>query len=174
MPPFVCRGRDLIVAAAYLQGSAWRCWRCSMLGRGSVSRILVLAPLLMLGACAGTDAYNAKSVAVPSSYRQLVARYLGPKIEGKLLSAEISRPGVWEGIGPGSRPIVSARWKVQGEFIQQTHTLLFLFADGQIAETMNPEYGNPAAGGAFAAALLNSVTCGKVFYVSFPDLRRGK
>jgi hypothetical protein len=114
-------------------------------------------------------------MAVPSNYRQLVARHIATNVDhGKVLAAEISRPGMWEELWSGPRPIVCARWRVQGPIIEQTHTLGFMFADGKIAETFNPQYSNPAAGGIFAAALLNSVTCGKLSYSPFPELKKGK
>src|SRR5262249_5035144 len=114
---------------------------------------------LLAGGCATTDAGGkggekiSKSVAVPSGYRQLVARHFAANIQtGKMLKAEISRPGVWsrpDWVG-GSRPIVCIRWKARGEFIDQSYSLGFMFENGKIAETFNPEYGNPAAGGYLA------------------------
>jgi hypothetical protein len=107
----------------------------------------------------------------------MVARYLAANVDrGKVLRAEISRPGLWE--GPfgwgGARPIVCARWTAQGPLIQQTYSLAFMFKGGQIEETFDPNAINPAAGGAFAAAARNAATCGKLSYAPFPELVKSR
>ena len=142
------------------------------------------ALFLALGGCATTDpaattqAGGANAAAgVPPNYRQLVARNIAASTDlSKLLKAEISQPGEWVGpFGLGrSRPIACAVLTVQGPFIQQTYALGFIFQDGQIAEVFNPSASNPAAGGAFAAALKNSVTCGKLSYSPFPELAQSR
>lgn len=148
------------------------------------SLCVVAASLLSLGGCATTDAAgvdksgaNTTTAAVPSNYRSMVARYIAAKVDrGKVLQAEISRPGLWEGpLGLGGvRPIVCAKWKAQGSLIQQNYSLGFTFKDGQIAEAFDPETINPAAGGAFAAAMKNAATCGKLSYSPFPELVKSK
>jgi hypothetical protein len=139
--------------------------------------------LVFGGGCATTDAPGAgaaiasKSSAVPANYRGLVVRYLAANNQGgKVLKAEISRPGVWESpLGLTSpRPIVCAKWVAQGPFIQQSHSLAFTFEGGKIAEVFDPGYINPAAGGAFAAALKDAATCGKLAYGPFPEMVKAK
>jgi hypothetical protein len=150
-------------------------------------RVLLLgaAGLLLLaaGGCATTDAQgggaasSSKAHAVPGNYRQQVARHLIADLKGgKILKAEIARPGVWESpLGLTSpRPIVCAKWVSQGPVIQQSHSLAFTFENGKIADVFDPGYINPAAGGAFAAALKDSATCGKLSYVPFPEIVKSK
>jgi hypothetical protein len=155
-----------------------------MNGRSTVSWVFcLLAPVLLLGACTTSDAGSAKpgavkaATAVPPNYRQLMARYIAANVDrGKVLKAEISRPGVWESpIGLFEpKPIACARWTAQGAIIQQTYVLAFTFENGKIAEAFDPGYINPAAGGAFAAAIKQAATCGKLSYSPFPELMKGK
>jgi hypothetical protein len=135
--------------------------------------------LLLTGGCATTDAGGPdgekipKAVAVPSNYRQLVARYFAANVHhGKMLNAEISHPGVWSSWIGGSRPIVCIKWRARGEFIDQNYSLGFKFENGKIAEAFNPEYANPGAGGYLGAAMLNAATCGKLSYAPFPEIMR--
>jgi hypothetical protein len=90
---------------------------------------------------------------------------------GKVLKAEISQPGVWEGpLGMGqARPIVCATWTAQGPLIQQSYSLGFMFQNGQISEAFNPREINPATG-VIAAAGKDAFTCGKLSYSPFPEL----
>ena len=113
---------------------------------------------------------------VPANYRQLVARnILASKMDlAKLVSAEISSPGEWEGpfgLG-GKRPIVCARLTIDGPIIRQTYNLGYTFQNGEIAEVFDPDSVNPAAGGAFGAALKSAATCGKLSYSPFPGLSK--
>jgi hypothetical protein len=138
---------------------------------------------LLAGGCATSDAGGksgatiSKAVAVPSSYRQVVARHFAANIKtGKMLKAEISRPGVWsrpDWVG-GSRPIVCIRWRARGDFIDQNYALGFMFENGKVAEVFNPEYANPAAGGYLGAAMLNAATCGKLSYSPFQEIMRSR
>ena len=92
----------------------------------------------------------------------------------KLVSAEISSPGEWEGpfgLG-GKRPIVCARLTIEGPIIRQTYNLGYTFQNGEIAEVFDPDSVNPAAGGAFGAALKSAATCGKLSYSPFPELSK--
>ena len=155
--------------------------RC-MVGLRILLALGALASLSLLGACASTDAASGKpgatktSTAVPANYRQLMARHILENVDrGKVLKAEISRPGVWESpIGIFEpKPIACARWLARGPIIDQTFTLAFTFENGKIADTFDPTYVNPAMG-ALSAALLNAVTCGKLAYSSFPELMKGK
>jgi hypothetical protein len=50
----------------------------------------------------------------------------------------------------------------------------FTFENAKIAEVFNPDEINPAAGGAFAAAVKNAATCGKLTYSPFPELAKNK
>lgn len=143
--------------------------------KSSVLRSLAAA---FVCGCATTDPPTpSPSTAVPSNYRQLVVRRLAETTDlTKVRHAEISRPGLW--VGPwglgGSRPIVCAQFKKQGPIIEQTFVFAFTFENGQIAETFDPGYVNPAAGGAFAAALKHEATCGKLSYTAFPEIARAK
>lgn len=132
--------------------------------------ILVLLVGCFVAGCATPDP---ATTAVPSNYRLLVAGYLASKWDKrKILKAEISRPGDW--VGPfglgGPRPIACVQLTIQGPLIQQTLAMGFTFENGQIAEVFNPDEINPAAGGAFAAAVKNAATCGKLAYSPFPEL----
>lgn len=153
-----------------------------MVGRSIPWALGALASLLLLGACATTDAASGKpgaiktSTAVPPNYRQLIARHILANVDrGKVLKTEISRPGVWESpIGFFEpKPIACARWVARGPIIDQTHVLAFTFENGKIADTFDPTYVNPAMG-ALSAALLNAATCGKLSYAPFPELMKGK
>jgi hypothetical protein len=154
-----------------------------MIGRDRVSCVVWgLAGLLLLGACATTDAASGKTgganraTAVPPNYRQLIARHILANVDsGKVLKAEISRPGVWESpIGLFEpKPIACARWDAQGPIIQQTHVLAFTFENGKIADTFDPRYVNPAMG-ALSAAIKHAATCGKLSYAPFPELMKRK
>ncbi len=137
---------------------------------------------MLLGACATTDAAPGKAgavkawTAVPPGYRQLIARHILANVDrGKVLKAEISRPGVWESpIGMfDPKPIACARWVARGPIIDQTFTLAFTFENGKIADSFDPTYVNPAMG-AFSAMVLNAATCGKLSFASFPELMKGK
>jgi hypothetical protein len=152
----------------------------------SAKRVLAWCTIvgaLVLGGCATTDAGGpggekiSKAVAVPTNYRQVVARHFATTNRtGKMLKAEISRPGVWSRpswVG-GPRPIVCIRWKARGDLIDQSYSLGFMFENGKVAETFNPQYANPAAGGYLGAALLNAATCGKLAYGPFPEIMRSR
>ena len=144
----------------------------------------VIGLAVLIGGCATTDAGRAgsgkipKAFAVPSNYRQVVARYFVANVQtGKMLKAQISRPGVWSArssLVGGPRPIVCIQWRAQGPIIEQNHALGFMFENGKVAETFNPEYANPAAGGYFGAALLNAATCGKLDYGPFREIMRSR
>jgi hypothetical protein len=128
---------------------------------------------------ASAQSGKGSSTAVPSNYRQQIAAHIRARFDRrKVLKAEISRPGVWEGpwgLG-GSRPFACAKWLFQGPWIQQNMALAFTFENGKIAETFDPGYVNPGAGGAFGAALKTSATCGKasLAYSRFPEIVGGK
>src|SRR5436190_17706770 len=86
---------------------------------------------------------------VPADYRQLVARnIMASKMDlAKLVSAEISSPGEWEGpfgLG-GKRPIVCVRLTIDGPIIRRTYSLGYTFQNGEIAEVFDPDSINPAA-----------------------------
>ncbi len=142
--------------------------------------LIVGSPSVFAQVNGKTQRATKDSNAVPSNYRQLVARSMASRSrEIRILSAQISRPGVWVGpFGLGTpTPIVCAKMNFQGTYIQQDATFGFTFKNGQIAEVFNPHASNPAAGGAFAAAMKNSYTCGKLSYGAFPELltaTRGK
>jgi hypothetical protein len=96
-----------------------------------------------------------------------------------ILKAEITAPAIgWMGIfDGGNRPIACVRLTVksQGLFSDTaTHVTGFTFENGKIARAFNPEAINPAAGGAFAAAIVNANTCGNLTYGAFPELIRLK
>ncbi len=113
--------------------------------------------------------------AVPGNYRQLVARHIAQNPpRARLLNSQISPPGVWEApLGIGSpAPIVCARLTIESTFSPTTYSIGFRFKDGQIQDTFNPQAINPAAGGIFASMMLNSVTCGKLSYRPFPELKQ--
>jgi len=158
-------------------------WGQLMVSRHSLPAVIgvLTAALTLLGACA-TDATFVKpgehrTIVVPSNYRQLVAHYIAANVDrGKVLKAEISRPGVWDRadfVG-GPRPIACARWTAQGPIIQQTYSVGFMFENGKISESFYPENINPGAGGAFGALLKNAATCGNLAYVPFPELMKTK
>ena len=112
--------------------------------------------------------------AVPANYRQLVARHIAQNPpRARLLNSQISPPGVWEApLGIGSpAPIVCARLTIESTFSPTTYSIGYRFKDGQIQDTFNPQANNPAAGGLFASMMLNSVTCGKLSYRPFPELK---
>jgi hypothetical protein len=130
--------------------------------------------LLVFRGCATTDP---ATTVVPSNYRLLIARHVAANWDmSKILKAEISSPGEWVvPFGLGSpRPIACVKLTVQGPLIQQTHVMGFTFESAQIAEAFNPDEINPAAGGAFAAAVKNEATCGKLAYSPFPELVKSK
>jgi hypothetical protein len=136
----------------------------------------------LVGGCAATDAGGAgtrktpNAFAVPPNYRKVVARYFVANVQtGKTLKAQISRPGVWSArssLVGGPRPIVCVLWRAQGPIIEQDHALGFMFENGKVSETFNPQYANPAAGGYLGAALLNAATCGKLSYRPFREIMR--
>lgn len=135
----------------------------------AVTTLVVLVGCFMSG-CATPDP---ATTTVPQNYRLLVAGYLASKWDKrKILKTEISGPGDWVGpFGLGSpRPIACVQLTIQGPLIQQTVAMGFTFENGQIAEVFNPDEVNPAAGGAFAAAMKNAATCGKLTYSPFPEL----
>ncbi len=148
--------------------------------------VVLLAPvgalLLTFGGCATmSDAGNSPKVAqtnyaVPANYRQLLANYVAKGTDmSKVLKAEISPPGAWEDpIFGGSRPIACTRITIRGSIIDQTYSTGFMFEKGQIAEAFDPAGHNPAAGGAFAGAVKNAVTCGKLTYGAFPEFSKSK
>jgi hypothetical protein len=146
-----------------------------MVGRTDALAGLAATLLLVAGGCATTDP---ATTAVPPNYRLLIARHVAANWGdmSKILKAEISPPGEW--VGPfglgGPRPIACVRLTVQGPLIQQTHEMGFTFENAQIAEVFSPDEINPAAGGAFGAALKNAVTCGKLAYSPFPELVKSK
>ena len=130
--------------------------------------------LLTAGGCATPDP---ATTTVPPNYRQMIVRHLTANRDmSKILKAEISAPGEWVGpFGLGSpRPIVCVQLTVQGPLIQQTYAMGFTFENAKIAEVFNPDEINPAAGGAFAAAVKNAATCGKLTYSPFPELAKNK
>lgn len=128
----------------------------------------------ILSGCATTDGAGQKpyaNQAVPANYKELIALDLA-RSPSKLIKAEISLPGLWEdplGLS-GARPIACARLTIDGAIIEQTYRLGYIFENGQIADKFDPSPNNPAAGGAFAGALRDSVTCGKLTYAAFPEL----
>src|SRR5262245_9305565 len=98
----------------------------------------------LLAGCVTTDGDRASvSYAVPSNYRQLVARKViaGTAHIGPIRSATISQPaekfmGLVNG---GMRPIVCATTTNEGRLISQSTTWLFSFENGQIAQAIvNP------------------------------------
>lgn len=113
--------------------------------------------------------------AVPANHRQLITRYFASKGGGgaNVLSAQISRPGVWIGpFGLGApAPIVCVKWTVQGSFGPNGASLIFRFHNGQIYEALNPETVKYAAG-MLGVMALKSVTCDKLAYGPFPELAR--
>ena len=111
--------------------------------------------------------------AVPGNYRQVIARYIAQNPpRAKLLNAQISRPGIWESpLGLGSAPIACARLTIESTFSPTTYSIGFRFRNGSIIEAFNPQYNNPAAGGLFTAMLKNSITCGKLVYGPFPEVK---
>lgn len=136
--------------------------------------------LLLAGGCAAGDAAGEKGQGVPkayvapANYRQVVAHHFLASIKtGKMLKAEISRPGEWPRLD-GSRAIVCVNWRAQGPLIEQNYTLGFMFENGKVSETFNPDYINPGAGGALGAAILNASTCGKLTYDAFPEIMKAK
>ena len=111
--------------------------------------------------------------AVPTNYRQLVARHIAQNPpRARLLNSQISPPGIWEApLGIGSpAPIVCAKLTIESTFSPTTFSIGYRFKDGQIQDTFYPQANNPAAGGIFASMMLNSVTCGKLSYRPFPEL----
>lgn len=150
--------------------------RCGFLAL-VMSSLLLAMPVGLTSAAAqnkGKKPPAAKTAdAVPGIYRQLIARHIAQNPpRARLLKAEISRPGLWEspfGI-VAAAPIACARLTVEGTFSPTTYAIGYRFRDGQILETFNPQYNNPAAGGPFAGMLLNSLTCGKLTYRPFPEL----
>ena len=140
--------------------------------------ILAAAPMAP-SAIAQTREERARAVkgpdAVPGNYRQVIARYFAanpPRY--KLLNALISPPGMWNSpLGASwSAPIACARLTVETTYSPSTYTVGFRFKNGTIIEAFDPQYNNPAAGGLFAAALKNSVTCGPLTYRSYPELKQ--
>ena len=145
-----------------------------MIGRTGTFASLAGTLLLVMGGCMTPDP---ATTVVPPNYRLLVAGHVASKWDRrKILKAEISAPGDWEGpFGLGSpRPIACVKLTIQGPLIQQIVAMGFTFENGQIAEVFNPDEINPAAGGAFAAAMKNAVTCGKLVYSSFPELVKSR
>jgi len=133
------------------------------------------AVAFVLGSCSTLGPND--NPTVPPNYRQLLAANLSEKTDfSKFIKAEISPPGVWESPlnASASRPIACARVTVEGTFGPHTYALGYLFLNGKIEDVFSPDAVNPALGGAFAAALKNSVTCGKLSYGPFPELARPK
>jgi hypothetical protein len=98
----------------------------------------------LLSGCVTTGSDRASaSYAVPSNYRQLVARKVieGTAHIGPIRSATISQPaekfmGLVNG---GTRPVVCATTTNEGRLISQSTTWLFSFENGQIAQAIvNP------------------------------------
>jgi hypothetical protein len=145
-------------------------WGAVMVGRSIPWALGALASLLLLGACATTDAASGKpgaiktSTAVPPNYRQLIARHILANVDrGKVLPIGLFEP----------KPIACARWLARGPIIDQTYVLAFTFENGKIADAFDPTYVNPAMG-ALSAAILSAATCGKLSYSSLPELMKGK
>jgi len=141
--------------------------------------IVSAMPMAPSSAIAQTREERARAVkgpdAVPSNYRQVITRYFASKGGGgaKVLSAQISRPGLWESpLGlTAPAPIVCVKWTVQGSFGPNGASLIFRFQDGRIYEALNPESVRYAAG-VFGVMALKSVTCDKLAYGPFPELAR--
>ena len=111
--------------------------------------------------------------AVPGNHRQLITRYFAAKggAGGNVLSAHISRPGIWEsplGI-TAPAPIVCVKWAVPGTFGRHEETLIFRFHEGQIYEALNPETVKYGAG-LVGVMLLKSVTCDKLAYGPYSEI----
>ena len=149
-------------------------WGQSMAGAITVLACFVGVLLLFVGGCATP---NPATTTVPPNYRQLIVRHVAANWDmSRILKAAISAPGEWVGpFGLGNpRPIVCVQITIQGPLIQQTSTMGYTFENGQIAEVFNPDEINPAAGGAFAAAVKNAATCGKLAYLPFTELAKTK
>ena len=150
--------------------------RTSIPGLSSVAALVVA-----LCGCATTDpagsprAAAAKAAtAVPSNYRQLIARKIAAHTDlSTLRKAEISEPGEgWMGlINGGNRPIACVALTIQGPLIQQTNVLGYTFKNGQIDDVFYPNAVNPAIG-AVATAIGGQMTCGKLAYSPFPELTK--
>jgi len=139
--------------------------------------IVSAMPMAPSNAIAQTGEKKARAAkgpdAVPGNHRQLITRYFASKDGGgaKVLSAQISRPGLWQSpLGLGApAPIVCVKWTVQGSFGPGDTLLIFRFHNGQIYEALNPESVRYAAG-VFGVMALKSVTCDKLAYGPFPEL----
>ncbi len=130
-----------------------------------------MGPLLFaLGGCV---TWAGPNQAVPPNYRQLVARHVAENTDlSKVLNAEISRPGVWEGpLGLGRMPIACARLTLDGSWSPQTHSIGFTFENGQIADVFYPDKFDPVSG-YVGTAIKKSVTCGKLTYCAFTEIRK--
>jgi hypothetical protein len=98
----------------------------------------------LLSGCVTTGGDHA-SYAVPSNYRQLVARKVieGTAHIGPVRSATISQPAEkFAGLAHGgTRPIVCATTTNEGRLISQSTGWLIMFENGQIAQAI----ANPGA-----------------------------
>lgn len=152
----------------------------SHFGLAALLAVIVSAmPMASSSAIAQTGEKKARAAkgpdAVPGNYRQLITRYFASKDGGgaKVLSAQISRPGIWQSpLGLAApAPIVCVKWTVQGSFGPGGVLLIFRFHNGQIYEALNPESVRYAAG-VFGVMALKSVTCDKLAYGPFPELTK--
>lgn len=150
------------------------------MNRSMLLHFLSVAVGLTLTTACGTQtahAQAASSVAIPANYRDIVARNLAPNLKnwGKLRKAQISRPGEgWMGVfSGGNRPIACATVTAQGAWIEQTYTIGYTFKGGRIDDVFYPGGYNPMIG-AVGAALQSAMTCNKLSYGPFPELRGGR
>ena len=139
----------------------------------------VVAPLWLMTGCADTDgaAVQTASVpaltAVPPDYRQILARNVLAKTHPKkILSAEISPPGLW--VGPlglgGPRPIACVKWTVEGQYGPQSHNIGYTFSQGHIDEILG--FDPMTSGGLVPAMAKHAYTCGKLSYGPFPEVMK--
>jgi hypothetical protein len=107
------------------------------------SSVCLLSSNLLVGCVTTNDNRAANAYAVPSNYRQLIARKIieGTAHIGPIRSAAISQPadrfvGLVNG---GTRPVVCATTTADGRFIPTTTRWLVLFENGQITSAIvNP------------------------------------
>jgi hypothetical protein len=112
------------------------------MSRAAKSSLCLLVAIQLAG-CTTTNDRAAGAYAVPSNYRQLVARkIIEDKAHGQSIrSAVISQPAErFVGLlGGGTRPIVCAETTHEGPLIPHHTRWLFLFENGQIAAAaVNP------------------------------------
>jgi hypothetical protein len=103
-----------------------------------------LLSTVLLAACQTTNDRGTVSYAVPSNYRQLVARKVTEDTArlGPIRNATISQPVErFLGVMGVSRPIVCVMTSNDGPFIPHVTRWFFLFENGQIVSTVQ----NPGA-----------------------------